>query len=64
MHLQQLKHHFEQQKGHRAESVNQLLDFCQQQYVSGCITYSDYRNLFEVLHEKGAQSSHKDKQMV
>ncbi|MFC0524814.1 YppF family protein [Pontibacillus salicampi] len=62
MHLEKLSEAYQREKGHEPETANQLLDYCQHLYVNGTLDSQSYRSLFQLLHEKGAQSSHKETQ--
>ncbi|MYL32270.1 hypothetical protein GLW08_05805 [Pontibacillus yanchengensis] len=64
MRLVELSHAYKQEKGHEAETADQLLDYCQQLYIKGEIDYPSYRSLFQRLHEKGAESSHSETELV
>jgi len=64
MHLQELIQTYEKDKKETPETADQLLDFCQSQYVQGHLSSQDYRELFQQLHKQGAESPHKDTEPV
>ncbi|MEN1970353.1 YppF family protein [Lentibacillus sp. N15] len=58
MQLYELAQAYEHNRGVAYQSINQLLDFYQQKYISGDIDITTYQEVFHVLHEQGATSSH------
>lgn len=64
MHLQELIQTYEKEKQETPETVDQLLDFCQKQYIQGSLSSQAYRDLFQQLHQEGAESPHKDTELV
>lgn len=64
MHLQKLIQAYEKEREHRPQSPDQLLDYCQQQYIKGQLDSQTYRQLFQQLHNEGAQTSHKEVETV
>lgn len=64
MHLNELIQAYEREKNEAPETADQLLDFCQKQYVHGLLSSHSYRELFQQLHHEGAESPHKDTETV
>ncbi|MBO8156244.1 MAG: hypothetical protein H0Z32_07295 [Bacillaceae bacterium] len=60
MTVNQLISEYVNQRNQQPESVNDLLDFCQQQYIRGNLHIEDYYSLFKELHEQGAVSAYQD----
>ncbi|KGX92662.1 hypothetical protein N781_15190 [Pontibacillus halophilus JSM 076056 = DSM 19796] len=58
MRLNELEAAFKERKEHSPRSADELLDYCQHQYMSGNLEVNSYRQLFQKLTEKGAHSSH------
>ncbi|WP_226037684.1 YppF family protein [Aquibacillus saliphilus] len=46
------------ERNHEPNSIDQLLDFCQQIYIRGEIDIYQYRIFFQHLHNDGAISCH------
>ncbi|GGK07158.1 hypothetical protein GCM10007063_32060 [Lentibacillus kapialis] len=49
---------FEMERDRPPESMNALLDFYQQKYITGDINIRDYRKIYHYLHRQGAISAH------
>jgi len=49
---------FETERHQPPESINALLDFYQQKYITGDININDYRKIYHYLHRQGAISAH------
>ncbi|ALX50583.1 hypothetical protein AOX59_08630 [Lentibacillus amyloliquefaciens] len=49
---------FETDRNQPPESINALLDFYQQKYITGEIDIIAYRKIYYYLHRQGAVSSH------
>ncbi|GAB4073938.1 hypothetical protein GCM10028778_14410 [Barrientosiimonas marina] len=49
---------FETERNRPPESINDLLDFYQQKYITGVIDISHYRKVYYYLHRQGAISAH------
>lgn len=64
MHLQELIQVYEREKNEKPDTPDQLLDFCQKQYVYGRLSSQSYRELFQQLHQKGAESPHNETEPV
>ncbi|QHE51420.1 YppF family protein [Pontibacillus sp. HMF3514] len=64
MHLNELIQAYEREKLEAPETADQLLDFCQKQYINGSLSSQSYRELFQQLHQEGAESPHKETEPV
>lgn len=64
MHLQELIQSYEKEREDQSPTPDQLLDYCQHLYINGELDSSSYRQLFQQLHDEGAQSSHKETETV
>jgi len=49
---------FEMERNQPPESINALLDFYQQKYITGEIDINDYRKIYHYLYRQGAISAH------
>ncbi|WP_106498046.1 YppF family protein [Lentibacillus sp. Marseille-P4043] len=58
MQLNELIKTYEQDRKQAYGSINQLLDFYQKKYIAGEIDITSYQEIFHILHDKGAKSSH------
>ncbi|HLR09700.1 MAG TPA: YppF family protein [Bacillota bacterium] len=58
MHVEELAVIYEQERKHKPDSFNQLLDFYQKKYVCGEIDGKDYRRIYFYLYKQGAVSAY------
>lgn len=49
---------FEMERNQSPESINALLDFYQQKYITSEIDINEYRKVYYYLHKQGAISAH------
>lgn len=60
MQLDDLEQVYKQDNGKASPTVNQLLDFYQKKYINNDIDIITYKNVFRLLHDQGAISSHEN----
>ncbi|WP_273835225.1 YppF family protein [Guptibacillus sedimenti] len=55
MSIQNLIHTFDQVKGRKPATADELLDFIQVNYLQGSISLNEYQIYFKELHAQGAK---------
>ncbi|WP_226657649.1 YppF family protein [Guptibacillus hwajinpoensis] len=55
MSIQNLIHTFDQVKGRKPATVDELLDFIQVNYLQGSLSLNEYQTYFKELHAQGAK---------
>lgn len=58
MKLNELIDDYQLKQRQTPQTVNDLLDFYQKKYINGEIDIASYREIFSLLHVKGAISAH------
>ncbi|RLL45046.1 hypothetical protein D8M04_09235 [Oceanobacillus piezotolerans] len=62
MHIHDLVDTFISERHYSPDTINNLLDYYQQKYITGKIEPNDYRNIFAYLHKQGATSAYETQQ--
>ncbi|TCT22444.1 YppF-like protein [Melghiribacillus thermohalophilus] len=60
MNINELIQDYMNERNQYPESVNHLLDYCQQKYINGELPIHDYRILFKKLLDRGAVSAYQN----
>ncbi|MCA0171976.1 YppF family protein [Bacillus sp. RAR_GA_16] len=55
MSIQNLIHTFDQVKGRKPATADELLDFIQVNYLQGSLSLNEYQTYFKELHAQGAK---------
>ncbi|MFD1850044.1 YppF family protein [Oceanobacillus bengalensis] len=58
MHIHDLVDRYIKERKYSPDSINDILDFYQQKYISGEIGLNNYKSIFSYLHKQGAISAY------